>query len=164
MIKFLSITLLVSYTMSASIPRSKHEDSSLFSLGGGFQEVAQQNTADNSGLFRRNNVIGQGDSGGTVEDSSHNTSVNTIGDAFGSGENNVFAPVSNIFMGPSTDLLFRRDFLDGVGMLGSSINSNRDKSANSNIFTKGNQMLTGQHIQDMSKLTTGGLSAVNTAQ
>ncbi|KXN66051.1 hypothetical protein CONCODRAFT_73934 [Conidiobolus coronatus NRRL 28638] len=120
-----------------------------------FQNISEDSTV----LARRGNSIGTGDQGGHVSDESESVSVSTIGDSAFSGKGNSFSAFSNIVMGPTRDALFRRGFIQGLGLLGGNGNSNEDSSQTNNVIAHGNQQLSGQNIVNNPVATIGGMNA-----
>ncbi|KXN66050.1 hypothetical protein CONCODRAFT_12180 [Conidiobolus coronatus NRRL 28638] len=114
--------------------------------------------ANEPALSRRGNSIGSGDKGGHVSDESQSTAVDAGGDASFSGTGNSLSDISNIFLGPTHDALFRRGIIQGLGLLGGNGNSNEDSSQNNNVIAHNNQQLSGQNISNNPVLTTGGMN------
>jgi hypothetical protein len=109
-------------------------------------------------LARRGNSIGSGDKGGHVSDQSQSTAVDAGGDASFSGTGNSLSDISNVFLGPTHDALFRRGIIQGLGLLGGNGNSNEDSSQNNNVIANNNQQLSGQNVNNAPVLTTGGMN------
>lgn len=115
-----------------------------------------QNINSGTSMFtRRGNSNGAGDRGGETIDQSVNDALTAHGDANFSGTNNKANVVTNTFGGVAKDILFRRGFLEGIGLIGANGNSNEDSSSNTNAIAGNNQQGSGLNIKNAPKADIG---------
>jgi hypothetical protein len=106
-------------------------------------------------LSRRGNSNGAGDRGGETINQSVNDALTAHGDANFSGSNNKADVVTNTFGGVAKDILFRRGFLEGIGLIGANGNSNEDSSTNTNAIAGNNQQGSGVNVKNTPELKIG---------
>jgi hypothetical protein len=133
--KFLTIALFASATLAAP----------------SFQNISRGSTV----LGRRGNSNGAGDSGGHVKDQSVNHALTAHGDSNFSGANNEATVITNTFADAAKNIVFRRGFLEGIGLIGANGNSNEDSSTNSNAIAGNNQQNSGLNIKNAPKAEIG---------